>query len=167
MNPILIIILVAILSVAIVVGLAIHFYIKKVRQELVAQGHAVDALLAHRLNLLPYLVETLRKYSLELPEVQKMTILRGELLTDHTLTPDRWQKESVIRDAVNALLDKEKNTPQLIHDLHYLEVKKELQTLSKELEKGLNTYNATVEILHGLARKIPVRAVPSFIGRTQ
>lgn len=167
MNPIIIIILAAVLSIGIVVGLAIHFYTKKVRQELMCQGQVVDALLTHRLNLLPYLVETLRKYSDQLPEVQKMTVLRAELLTNHTLTPDRWQKEKVIADAVTALLDKEKSIPQLARDLHYLEVKKQLQTLAKDIEKGLNTYNATVEILHGIARKIPVRAVPSFIGRTQ
>lgn len=167
MNPITIIIATGIVSVAVVVACAIALYVKRLRRELAQQADVVQGLLQHRLNIAPYLIEIIRKYTNGIAGVDNFVTLRAGLLNDHTLTPGRWQKEKEIEQKVASFFDAERDNKELVHNLHYLDVKKELQTLASDLNKAVNTYNTTVELFHSLGRKVPLRNPPLFIGKTQ
>lgn len=120
-----------------------HF--RHLKRELVDQWELVDESLRKRYDLIPNLIETIKKFTnTEEILIEKVILNRQKVVKDYSKGGERIMLEYDFTNDINELINLGKKYKELASDTNYLEIRKEIDDLEKNIEDKTNKYNEMV-----------------------
>ncbi len=125
----------------------------------------VDELLRKRQNLVPNLIETVRKYT------DKQEILMEDLIENRMKAAKQYEAgakkiefEIDLTRSINKVVDLGKIHKELSQDTNFLEIRKDINSLETEIENRLKEYNQEVRKYNKNRRKFYLMPISGLFG---
>lgn len=126
----------------IIVGIRHLKYLKK---ELREQWELIDESLRKRYDLVPNLIETIRKFSdAEEQLIESVVALRQQVVKNYSSGAERISLEYDFTHSINDLINLGSKFQELGSDTNYLELRKEIDDLENNIVDKTNRYNEMV-----------------------
>jgi len=151
MTESIIVIVVSVLVLLLLALTFVYFYFRSIKQEVSAYWEMVLQKLGVRLDKLPVLVETVRRYEGFNAEVlNNLTDARAKAWGTRG-GKERVHAELAVSSSLHKVWELTKSHGELNHDTSYLEVKMELKEIVLEIEEMGDVYNNKVRNFNKLA----------------
>jgi len=155
--------LVAFFTIVIVVGMAftfLFFYVKSKLHDIHKTWHLLLEKLNHRLDKIPTILETMRKYTQDQEKlIQEIIDLRAKSRPMEKIDAEKVQLELDISEKLREVWKLGEKMPELQRDTNFLAFKIELKALETEIEKFLEQYNQKVRSYNKWLQFIPLRLI--------
>lgn len=141
-------------------------HLKHLRREIHDQWEILDESLRKRHNLLPNLIETIRKFSPGQENLlQQMIQERIKAVKEYYPGAAKIEYEHDLSQTINKIIDLGRSNQELSKDTNFLELRKEIDDLEKNIVEKTNKYNEMTRY-YNRHRKIlllkPISAVFGF-----
>lgn len=146
----------------IVVGVRHFRYLKR---ELDAQWELIDESLRKRYDLIPNLIETVRKFTAAEEElVERVIKCRHKVAGKVSKDMDRIVTEHEFTFDINDLINLAPKYPDMARDTNYLELRKEIDDLEKNIEEKTARYNEMVRFYNNHRKAVILAPIAIFGG---
>ena len=144
--------------------------IRTIRDEINTRWYNLADKLQYRQDLIPNLIETIKRY---IPEdkkvkyekiIQKAIEVRAKAGKNVKPGVEKVIVEHDLSTGINQLLDLSLENPELRKDTNFLELKKELKDIREEIEEMSNEYNKKVREHNRIIGKI-YNLIPALLMR--
>lgn len=145
-------------------------HIRTMRDEINIKWYNLAEKLQYRQDLIPNLIETIR---LKMPEekkseyeqiIQKVILIRAKAGMNSNPGSEKMADEHALSDSIKQLFDLSIGNTALAQNTNFLELKKEIKDIEKNLEEMSSKYNEKVRHHNRAIRKF-YNAIPAFIMR--
>lgn len=125
---------------------------------------AIEAMFQNRYDLIPNLVEVVKKYAEhEKSTFAEVTELRKTLMNAHDFDASRLQGEAKLGMGLNSLFAVAENYPNLKADSSFVNLQNEWSEIENSIQAARRAYNAAVKILIDLKETFPSNVVAGMM----
>lgn len=133
------------------------------RNQIAEAWSNVDTELKRRYDLIPNLVATVQGYAAHEREVlERVTALRDRCAANHGPVGDQARDEAQLVQALQQLLARVENYPQLKADAHFLELQRELVNTEDRIQAARRFYNGNVRDYRNKRETFPSNLIASL-----
>jgi LemA protein len=126
---------------------------------------AVDVQLKQRYDLIPNLVESVKKYMKhEQTTLENITRLRSQAMNAPASTSEKLAIERGISKSIGDIMLAVENYPELKADSNFLSLQRSLNEVEAQISAARRTYNAAVTELNNGIEMFPSSIIASFMG---
>ncbi|MBI4234674.1 LemA family protein [Candidatus Peregrinibacteria bacterium] len=141
-------------------------HLKTLTHETVLKWQLLDKDLRKRQDLVPILIEVVRKYITNKEElIEKVIAMRMKACKEYNVSLKKIEFEHDLTAAINWLFDLKKESVELKQDVYFQELKREMDHLEKRIAGGTEEYNKIVRF-HNKHRKsfilLPLAALMKY-----
>ena len=154
----------------IIVGLVILFIflynsIISAKNKVEETKSTIDVYLQNRYDLIPNLVEVVKKYmEHERNLLEKVTQLRSELVKQTgQFTKDRFEKENMLSDTLKSIFAVAENYPDLKANQNFIALQNQWAEIEDNIAAARRTYNMAVKNLRDKTQMIPYNFIAWMI----
>ncbi|MFA6917659.1 MAG: LemA family protein [Candidatus Gracilibacteria bacterium] len=120
-------------------------HLRYLQQELLEQWELIDEVLRKRYDLIPNLIETIRKFvNSEEILIESVIQDRQKVAKEYSKGMERIVLEHTFTHDINELINIGTKSPELTADTNYLELRKEIDDLEQNIENKTDRYNEMV-----------------------
>lgn len=142
-----------IFSVVILLAMAalfLYLYLRSVREDAVSYWKIILDKLRVRNDMIPNLIETVRKHSrAEEKLLQELIVLRAKSLPHEHADGHKVNLELSLTKELHSVWELAAKVPSLALDTNFLSLKKEFHDLGREIDEMVDVYNGKVRALNG------------------
>mgnify|MGYP002776068490 CR=1 FL=1 len=126
---------------------------------------AIDTVLQNRYNLIPNLVEVVKKYAAhEVAVFDKVSEMRAALLSNtDKWSSERFSKENELQSTMKSLFAVAENYPDLKASTNFLELQTQWAELEDRLQWARRAYNSAVKMLNNKKEMFPSNMVAKMM----
>ncbi len=144
---------VSIFSFLLIVFLVLVFfvlYIKILQKEINDYGAAISEKIRLRLDMIPHMIETIKRYSFsDAKLIADIIRMRQKSWPLEDLSIHKVHIELDISAALHALWKEAEQHPDLQKDINFLSLSSEIHTIGKHVEQFQNVYNQRIRSYNG------------------
>lgn len=153
-----------ILGVLVLAGIITYNGIVGTKNTVAESFSAIDTVLQNRYDLIPNLVEVVKKYaSHEAGTLTQVTELRSKLLNDHGSTQERFDQENVLAAGMKSIFAISENYPDLKASANFLDLQAQWTEMEDRLQGARRAYNASVKELQNKKEMFPSNIVAGMM----
>jgi LemA protein len=165
MNPVAIIILVAIVALPLIWLVATYNRLVRTRQHMSESWHDIDVELKRRYDLIPNLVETVKGYAThERQTLEHVTQLRNRAVASTGSPASQASDESALLLGLKSVFVVAENYPQLKADAQFRALQDELANTEDRIAAARRFFNANVREQNQICQTFPTSVVASLFG---
>ena len=129
----------------------------------------IDVFLQNRYDLIPNLVEVVKKYAEhEKWLLEEVTRLRSELIKQTwEFTKDRFEKENQLTNTLKSIFAVWENYPDLKASKNFIALQNQWTEIEDNIAASRRTYNAAVKNLNDKKQMIPYSLIASWMNLPQ
>lgn len=126
---------------------------------------AIDTVLQNRYNLIPNLVEVVKKYAAhEVAVFDKVSEMRASLLSNENKgSTERFAQENELQSTMKSLFAVAENYPDLKASTNFLELQTQWAEMEDRLQGARRAYNAAVKSLNNKKEMFPSNMVAKMM----
>ncbi len=126
---------------------------------------AIDTVLQNRYNLIPNLVEVVKKYAAhEVVVFDKVSEMRASLLSNENKgSTERFAQENELQSTMKSLFAVAENYPDLKASTNFLELQTQWAEMEDRLQGARRAYNAAVKSLNNKKEMFPSNMVAKMM----
>ena len=145
-------------------AIAVFNSIIRAKNSVKESSAAIEAMFQNRYDLIPNLVEVVKKYTEhEKDTLLKVTELRKTLNHSEGFDPSRIQGEDQLGMGLRSLFAVSENYPQLKADSSFLNLQNEWSEIENSIQAARRAYNAAVKVLIDLKETFPSNVVAGMM----
>ncbi len=154
--------LVFILMLWIAVGVR---HLKHLLREIDEQWEFVDERVRKRHNLIPNLVEALKKYDFCDPQEMDYIVKERSLATrEYFPTAKKMEYEHDLSSRLNKLMDLPKDHKELLQDMHFLELRTEIDDVEQDIDGRAKKFNEMVRFYNAHRSSVVLNPLSKVFG---
>jgi len=125
----------------------------------------IDVYLQNRYDLIPNLVEVVKKYTEhEKDLLEKLTELRSQLVKQSwEFTKDRFEKENMLSNTLKSIFAVSENYPELKANQNFIALQNQWAEIEDNIAAARRTYNSAVKDIRDKKQMIPYNFVVKMI----
>ncbi len=154
-----------VLAVVVIAFVLIYNSIISAKNKVEETKSTIDVYLQNRYDLIPNLVEVVKKYmEHERGLLEKVTELRSDLVKQSgEFTKDRFQKENMLTDALKSIFAVSENYPDLKANQNFIALQNQWTEIEDNIAAARRTYNAALKDLKDKTQMIPYNLIAGKI----
>ena len=165
MNPIVVIIFIAITALPLIWFIATYNRLVRTRQHLRESWHDIDVELKRRYDLIPNLVETVKGYAAhERDTLARVVELRNRAVASTGSPASQASDESALLLGLRSVFAMAESYPQLKADANFRALQDELANTEDRIAAARRFFNANVRELNQMCQTIPTSFVANMFG---
>ena len=151
------VIIVLVLVVLVVIYVVLYNSIIASKNRVEEAKSSIDVFLQNRYDLIPNLVETVKKYMKhEKWVLTEVTKLRSSLMKESwKFTKERFEKENQISQALKSIFAVAENYPDLKANQNFIQLQNQWTEIEDNIAASRRAYNASVKDLNNKKQMIP------------
>ncbi len=140
-----------------------HF--KHVKNEIKQEWEILDESLRKRQNLLPNLIETVRRFSQEQESLlQQMIDERIRAAKEYNPGIKKIEYEHDLSKTIHKVIDLGNANQELSRDTNFLELRKEILDIEQNIEEKSKKYNSMVRVYNRQIKSLLLKPIASIFG---
>ncbi len=122
-------------------------YVKSILEEAMAHGQVISEKIRLRLDIIPCMIETVRRYAFsDATLVTHIIRLRANSWPIDELSVNKVQNELSMSAALHTLCEQAARNQDIQKDIHFLGLRAEIYDIGKNIEKLQDTYNQKIRL---------------------
>lgn len=157
-------ILLAIWAFLVITFIGIYNWIISTKNNVIESEKAIDTVFQNRYDLIPNLVEVVKKYAEhEKGVLEEVTKLRSWAMAGQEITPEKIQNENMLSGTLKSIFALAENYPELKANENFLNLQTEWTEIEDRMQGARRAYNAAVKSLRNKKEMFPSNIVASMM----
>ncbi|GHT85392.1 LemA protein [Bacteroidia bacterium] len=156
-------IVVVVVLLAIVAGTSYNSFVK-LRNQSDEAFSTMDVFLKKRYDLIPNLVETVKRYAIHEQDTLTNVIAARNMAVGAKSFEERGQGDNMITGALRSLFAVTESYPNLKADQSFLNLQYELGSLENEIAQARKYYNGVVKVMNNKVEMFPGNILAGMMG---
>ena len=153
-------ILLAIVVFIAITWIGIYNWIVSTKNNVIESEKAIDTVFQNRYDLIPNLVEVVKKYaSHEKWVLEEVTKLRSWAMSGQEMTQEKLKNENILSGTLKSIFALAENYPELKANENFLNLQEEWTEIEDRMQAARRAYNAAVKALRNKKEMFPSNIV--------
>ena len=142
----------------------IYNWIVSTKNNVIESKKAIDTVFQNRYDLIPNLVEVVKKYAEhEKTVLEEVTKLRSWAMAAQEITPDKLKNENILSWTLKSIFALAENYPELKANENFLNLQTKWTEIEDRMQAARRAYNAAVKSLRNKKEMFPSNIIASMM----